>query len=360
MSARARMLAGERLTFDEEARALYDATPPHFSDAHFDSLLARLDSLVPGREPLGAPIPAVSRPAADPRDAGGHRLPDRHRGLPGAHAGASAAAAGGALRPRVREGHLVERLQLVQGRIPQPHPGEPRLPDSGRPRDRPRLPRRISRPSRLQRPAGGGAGAGPRLARVLGVSAVQRPVAHRGGERQLRHRDGVSVGRADRVRARFAVSAGGTRPFARGRNAAVREVVERLNYARNEVARRFLDGQIDSAGARAAMQRYWLITPEPPPRRFASSTPTAATSSTTTWDATWWRTGWPGPAETRRPARWAPFGTLLSAPYLQRDFAVWAVAARLAHPVAFRSTDRQSWSHSPNGAVDSEGATVRS
>ncbi len=52
MSARARMLAGERLSFDEEAHALYDATPPHFSDAHFDSLLARLDSLVPGREPL--------------------------------------------------------------------------------------------------------------------------------------------------------------------------------------------------------------------------------------------------------------------------------------------------------------------
>src|ERR1700674_299026 len=34
MSARARMLAGERLTFDQEAQALYDVTPPHFSDAH--------------------------------------------------------------------------------------------------------------------------------------------------------------------------------------------------------------------------------------------------------------------------------------------------------------------------------------
>ena len=52
MAARARMLAGERLGFDAEAEALYDATPPRYSDAHFDSLLARLDSLLPGQGPL--------------------------------------------------------------------------------------------------------------------------------------------------------------------------------------------------------------------------------------------------------------------------------------------------------------------
>jgi hypothetical protein len=48
------MLGGERLSFDQEARALYDAEPPHYPPAHFDSLLARLDSLLPGREPLAA------------------------------------------------------------------------------------------------------------------------------------------------------------------------------------------------------------------------------------------------------------------------------------------------------------------
>ena len=52
LAARAGMLGGKRLTFDQEARALYDVTPPHRSDAHFDSLLARLDLLVPGRGPL--------------------------------------------------------------------------------------------------------------------------------------------------------------------------------------------------------------------------------------------------------------------------------------------------------------------
>src|SRR3954470_7943544 len=48
MAARARMLTGERLGFDREAEALYDAKPPHYADAHFDSLLARLDWLLPG------------------------------------------------------------------------------------------------------------------------------------------------------------------------------------------------------------------------------------------------------------------------------------------------------------------------
>src|SRR5262249_12053068 len=52
MVARARMLMGEKLSFDQEAEALYDARPPHFPDAHFDSLLARLDSLLPGTAPL--------------------------------------------------------------------------------------------------------------------------------------------------------------------------------------------------------------------------------------------------------------------------------------------------------------------
>jgi hypothetical protein len=36
MAVRARMLEGERLTFDQEAQALYDALPPRFSEAHFD------------------------------------------------------------------------------------------------------------------------------------------------------------------------------------------------------------------------------------------------------------------------------------------------------------------------------------
>jgi hypothetical protein len=46
------------------------------------------------------------------------------------------------------------------------------------------------------------------------------------------------------------------------RNAAIRQVNEQLNYARNEVARRYLDGQLTRSEAQAAMSRYWLIAPD--------------------------------------------------------------------------------------------------
>jgi hypothetical protein len=42
------MMNGKSFTFDEEAKLLYDAQPPHFSEAHFDSILADLDKMVPG------------------------------------------------------------------------------------------------------------------------------------------------------------------------------------------------------------------------------------------------------------------------------------------------------------------------
>ncbi|HUO85684.1 MAG TPA: hypothetical protein VM534_11275, partial [Thermoanaerobaculia bacterium] len=47
--ARARMLSGETLSFDQESAALYDAVAPHHSAAHFDALLAELDRELPGQ-----------------------------------------------------------------------------------------------------------------------------------------------------------------------------------------------------------------------------------------------------------------------------------------------------------------------
>src|SRR5690606_33203235 len=46
------MLGGTELSFDAEAKALYDAEPPHFDAAHFDAILAGIDALVPGDAPL--------------------------------------------------------------------------------------------------------------------------------------------------------------------------------------------------------------------------------------------------------------------------------------------------------------------
>ena len=46
------MIGGKTYGFDEEARLLYDAEPPHFSASHFDDLLEDLDSLLTGEGDL--------------------------------------------------------------------------------------------------------------------------------------------------------------------------------------------------------------------------------------------------------------------------------------------------------------------
>jgi hypothetical protein len=70
LRARVGMLQGTVLTFDDESQALYDAVAPHHDAAHFDSIIARLDSLLPGSGPVaprytewrrGFTIPAARR-----------------------------------------------------------------------------------------------------------------------------------------------------------------------------------------------------------------------------------------------------------------------------------------------------------
>ena len=46
------MIGGKLYSFDEEAKLLYDAEPPHFPMSHFDDLLKGLDNLVPGKGSL--------------------------------------------------------------------------------------------------------------------------------------------------------------------------------------------------------------------------------------------------------------------------------------------------------------------
>ena len=48
MVARVKMLQGTTMSFDDEARALYDATPPKNTEQHFQDVLSRLDTLLPG------------------------------------------------------------------------------------------------------------------------------------------------------------------------------------------------------------------------------------------------------------------------------------------------------------------------
>ena len=46
--ARVEMLMGKKMTFDEEAKALYDAEPPNYGESHFQSLCKDLGALLPG------------------------------------------------------------------------------------------------------------------------------------------------------------------------------------------------------------------------------------------------------------------------------------------------------------------------
>jgi hypothetical protein len=51
LAARVRMLKGEKLKFDDESRALYDAVAPSFPDSHFDRIIAQLEAKIPGKGP---------------------------------------------------------------------------------------------------------------------------------------------------------------------------------------------------------------------------------------------------------------------------------------------------------------------
>jgi len=61
VDARLRMLAGERLTFDEESRALYDAVAPTHPEEYFARILSELDERLPGAGPVAERYEAFKR-----------------------------------------------------------------------------------------------------------------------------------------------------------------------------------------------------------------------------------------------------------------------------------------------------------
>jgi hypothetical protein len=104
-----------------------------------------------------------------------------------------------------------------------------------------------------------------------------------------------------------------------GRNAAVRRVVEDLNYARNEVARRYLDGGLTRTQAEAAMRRYWLISTEAAAKqlRFIDTYRSYVINYNLGRDlvASW--VDRQGGSSTDK--RWRAFGALLASPRLPAD-----------------------------------------
>jgi hypothetical protein len=66
--ARVRMLKGERLSFDEESKALYDAVAPTHPESHFKKILDTLEKRFPGEGVLVGRYDAWRRPFVIPRE----------------------------------------------------------------------------------------------------------------------------------------------------------------------------------------------------------------------------------------------------------------------------------------------------
>jgi hypothetical protein len=68
MVSRIDLLSGRKMSFDEESKALYDAVAPTYTAAHFQAILDRLESQVPGAGPLAARVEAFRQEFVIPRD----------------------------------------------------------------------------------------------------------------------------------------------------------------------------------------------------------------------------------------------------------------------------------------------------
>ena len=66
--ARIRMLEGERLSFDEESKALYDAVAPTLPESHFQEILTALERHFPGSGPLVERYDAYRQAFVIPKD----------------------------------------------------------------------------------------------------------------------------------------------------------------------------------------------------------------------------------------------------------------------------------------------------
>jgi hypothetical protein len=63
-----RIVKGERLSFDDESKALYDAVAPTYPASHFQEILDKLEKRFPGQRSLAARYDAWRRPFVIPRD----------------------------------------------------------------------------------------------------------------------------------------------------------------------------------------------------------------------------------------------------------------------------------------------------
>jgi hypothetical protein len=319
MSARAGMLSGRKLGFDEEAKALYDVMPPHRSDPHLDSLLARLDSLLPGRAPLAQRfqqfrermvIPAnrvdtvfkTAIAACRARTRAHMQLPEGERfdleyvkGTPW----------------NAYNWYKGNFQSLIQVNLDFPIPVD-RAVDLACHEGYPgHHVYNASLEKALYRDRGWVEISvyplfSPQSLIAEGSANFGIDMAFSPSERLAFERDSL-----------FPL-AGLDRSLAQ-RNAAVRTLNEELNYARNEVARGYLDGELTKAAAVKAMSRYWLTAPDNAAKqlRFIDTYRSYVINYNLGRDlvADWVQRVAGDSAE----ERWRAFGALLSSPRLPSD-----------------------------------------
>ena len=320
MVGRTRMLQGERFSFDEEARLLYDAAPPTFAPAHFDSLLARLDSILPGAGPLatryqrfrdGVTIPPAlvdtvfrtAIAACRVRTLERMPLPDGER-----------------FDLEYVTGTSWNAYNWYQGNARSLIQVNTDLPIA--------IDRAVDLACHEGYPGHHVYNALLEQALVRGRGWVEFSVYPLFSPQSLIAEGtanyGIDMAFPGEARTAFERDSlfplAGLDPSLAERNARVREVIDDLNYARNEVARRYLDGAIDSAGARAEMQRLWLSTPEASAKtvRFIDGYRSYVINYNLGRDLVADRVEGHGSTPA---ARWAAFRAILSTPRLPGDLA---------------------------------------
>jgi hypothetical protein len=319
LSARARMLGGERLSFDQEAQALYDVTPPHYSDAHFDSLLGRLDSLLPGSGPLARRFQRFRDRVMIP--------PDRVDTVFRTAIAACRARTLKHLRLPANERFDLEYVKGTSWNAYNWYKGDYRS----------LIQVNLDFPVPIDRAIDLACHEGYPGHHVYNASLEQSLVKGRGwlefsvyplfSPQSLIAEGSANFGvdMAFPAAERTAYERDSLFPLAKldtalaVRNAAVRSVIERLNYARNEVARGYVDGTMDTTTARATMARYWLSTAEAAAKtvRFIDTYRSYVINYNLGRDMVeaWVkRRGGESPE-----ARWRVFGELLSSPRLPHD-----------------------------------------
>src|SRR4029077_6817579 len=68
LAARVRMLKGEKLKFDDESRALYDAVAPTVPDSHFEEIIGQLEKKIPGTGPMWERYEKWRKPFVIPKE----------------------------------------------------------------------------------------------------------------------------------------------------------------------------------------------------------------------------------------------------------------------------------------------------